>query len=547
MNLAERLRFGTFQWRAALLLGLLWFLLLGYRDLIDPDEGRYAEIPREMVASGDWVTPRVDGFKYFEKPALQYWTTAVSYELFGQSNATARLWTALIGYLCGLFVWFLGDRLYGGKTGFYAFLVTMSSLLFAAMGHILTLDMTVSAFLVFGVGALVLAQFRREDAGHVRGWMLAGWAMLGLAVLSKGLIGLVLPGGAVLFYSLWQRDWGLWRHLHLVKGLLLLLAVTAPWFVLVSLRNPEFAHFFFIHEHFERYTTTEHHRDGPLLYFVVIYLLGVVPWLVSGVRVLFRPGLSWKRGDGAFDAERFLWVFVAFTLVFFSLGHSKLPAYILPVMPVVGLFIGRRLAEHPRERRWDGYVALAGWAVLLLAAVFITKGSSDVIPPKLLVNYRTWVLGGALAMVLGGMALLRWRGALSMTAASLLFLLAFQLHLWGFQEIAVSRSSRQVADAIRAHGLDSVPVYVVDTYPHSLPFYLGKNVRLVKFAGELSMGIQAEPEKWIPDLKGFASQWKAQSQAVAVFGPDLLPQLNKMGLPMKRIFTGPRYIVVARR
>src|SRR5690625_479905 len=189
----------------ALVFAVLWFAALGYRDLNEPDEGRYAEIPREMVVSGDWVTPRLNGFKYFEKPPLQYWATAVSYDLFGQNNMSARLWPALLGFLTLLWVGFVGWRLFDRRVGFFAACMLASGLMWAVFGHINTLDMGVSAFLAFGIGALVLAQARRDNPAVCRNWMLLGWAMLAGAVLSKGLIGLVLPGGAVVLYSLWQR------------------------------------------------------------------------------------------------------------------------------------------------------------------------------------------------------------------------------------------------------------------------------------------------------------------------------------------------------
>jgi 4-amino-4-deoxy-L-arabinose transferase-like glycosyltransferase len=308
---------------------ILWFVLLGHRDLIEPDEGRYAEIPREMVASGDWLTPRVDGFKYFEKPPLQYWLTAVSYTVFGESNASARLWLVTGGFLCALFVWFLGTRLYGADVGIAAYVITLSSFLFTILGHYLTLDMSVTLFMTLGVGCLLLAQRARDLPARNRNWMLLGWVALAAAVLTKGLMGIVLPGMAVFLYMLWQRDWAILKYLHLGKGLALLLALTAPWFVAVSLANPEFARFFFIHEHFERYTTTVHQHSAPLYYFVPIFLLGVSPWLIASLRSLVNPGFSWRGGAGeGFNTERFLWVYIVSIFVFFSLGGSKLPSYL---------------------------------------------------------------------------------------------------------------------------------------------------------------------------------------------------------------------------
>ena len=238
----------------------VWFSNLEYRKLVNPDEGRYAEIPREMVASGDWTTPRLNDIKYFEKPALQYWATATAYTLFGEHQWTARLWSALTGFFGVLMVWFTGRRLFGAAAGWYAALVLASSLLWVLIGHINTLDMGVSFFLAAAVCAFALAQHDGAQARARGRWMLAAWAALALAVLSKGLIGMVLPGAALVLYILIERDWRLLGRLRLAAGIALLLALTLPWFIAVSRANPEFFHFFFIHEHFERFLTKQHGR-----------------------------------------------------------------------------------------------------------------------------------------------------------------------------------------------------------------------------------------------------------------------------------------------
>ncbi|MEJ2444280.1 MAG: glycosyltransferase family 39 protein [Exilibacterium sp.] len=297
---------------------LLWFALLGYRDLIDPDEGRYAEISREMVASGNWITPHLNGFKYFEKPPLQYWTTATIFTVFGENNTTARLWVAAIGFAGALWAGFVGTRLYGRNAGYYAFIITLSGLLYFGNAHYLTLDTTLTVFVVLALGSLVLAQHQRRQPASNRAWMLLGWAALAAAVLSKGLIGLVLPAGATVFYSLWQRDWNLWRHLHLIKGATLLLLLTVPWFIAVSTRNDEFAHFFFVREHLQRYTTPVHGHNGPIWYFPVVFLLATAPWLTTSIMSLVKPSFGWRPRprSGEFNAERLLWVFVVFVLFF---------------------------------------------------------------------------------------------------------------------------------------------------------------------------------------------------------------------------------------
>jgi 4-amino-4-deoxy-L-arabinose transferase-like glycosyltransferase len=270
------------------LFGLIWFSNLEYRKLVNPDEGRYAEIPREMVASGDWTTPRLNDIKYFEKPALQYWATATAYTLFGEHQWTARLWSALTGFLGVLMVFFTGRRLFGATAGWYAALVLGSSLLWVLIGHVNTLDMGVSFFLSAAVCAFLLAQYDAADARSRARWMLGAWAAVALAVLSKGLIGLVLPGAALVLYILIERDWRLAGRLRLVAGTALLLALTLPWFVSVSLANPEFFHFFFIHEHFERFLTTQHGRYQPPYYFIPVLLGGMLPWTVTLIDALAR-------------------------------------------------------------------------------------------------------------------------------------------------------------------------------------------------------------------------------------------------------------------
>jgi 4-amino-4-deoxy-L-arabinose transferase-like glycosyltransferase len=235
-------------WWLVLALALVWFSNLEYRKLIKPDEGRYAEIPREMVVSGNWVTPRLNDLKYFEKPPLQYWTTAIAYEVFGQHQWTSRLWTGLTGFAGILLVWFTGLRLFGREAAEYGAALLSGSLLYVLMGHINTLDMGVTFFITLGIVALLIAQ--QESENHRGRWMVLAWAALGFAVLSKGLMGIVLPGAALFLYALVQRDFTVFKRMHWLAGLAVFLLVTAPWFYLVMKANPEFFQKFFIYEHY---------------------------------------------------------------------------------------------------------------------------------------------------------------------------------------------------------------------------------------------------------------------------------------------------------
>jgi 4-amino-4-deoxy-L-arabinose transferase-like glycosyltransferase len=528
-----------------LVFGMLWFAALGYRDLAEPDEGRYAEIPREMLATSDWVTPHLDGLKYFEKPPLQYWATAASFELFGQSNASARLWPALLGFLTVLWVLFVGARLFGPRAGAYAAGMLGTGLSWVAFGHLNTLDMGVSAFLTFAIGALLLAQSERDNATAEGNWMLLGWTLLAAAILSKGLIGVVLPGGAVLLYSLWQRDWALWRHLHLGKGLLVLLVLTAPWFVAVSRANPDFLWFFFVHEHFLRYVTMEAHRVQPWWYFFVLVWVGLLPWLGSGVRAVLRPGFHWRGGQGGFDPARFLWVYGVFVVVFFSMSDSKLVSYILPVYPAFAWLAGRGLAKREPGRA-DALAAGALGMALVVLAFNLGWFANDKLPLPILSGARPWLLAAGCVLIAGGVATWRLqRGRL--WALALAALIGFQCLNWGYQSLSPVYSARNVARAMAPLATPDTPIYSVGIYKQSLPFYLGHTVRLVAYRGEFDFGLRHAPGAEIPNMAAFASLWRRNPKALAVMRVGKYRQLLASGLPMRVIYRDPRRVAVARR
>ena len=189
----------------------VWFYALDARVLVPTDEGRYAEMGREMAATNDWITPRLNGIKYFEKPPLQTWMNALTFKAFGLGEWQARLWTGLCGLLGIALVALAGRRLYGGAVAFSAAAVLASSFLWAALGHMNTLDMGLAAMMTLALCSLLIAQRSDAAPSERRNWMLACWAGMALAVLSKGLVGIALPGAVLAVYTLLARDWAIWR------------------------------------------------------------------------------------------------------------------------------------------------------------------------------------------------------------------------------------------------------------------------------------------------------------------------------------------------
>ncbi len=551
---------GERVWWLLIAVTVIWFANLEYRKLIKPDEGRYAEIPREMVVSGDWVTPRLNDLKYFEKPPLQYWATATAYEVFGQHQWTSRLWTALTGFAGILLVWFAGIRLFGREAAGYAAILLGSSMLYVLMAHIDTLDMGVTFFLTLGITGLLLGQ-TDEDRKQRRNWMLLAWAGLALAVLSKGLMGLVLPGAALFIYAVVQRDFSVFKRMHWLAGIAVFLLITAPWFYLVMKANPEFFQKFFIYEHYTRFTTKDLGRYQPWYYFVPVLLTGMLPWTLLMFDTLFKTWRSSSLHDSVitgrpFNAARFLLVWAVFIYLFFTVSGSKLPSYLLPMFPALALLMGIRLADiEVRRLFW----LIAPMLPLTLLAVGFAPFTARLADTPLQLQgysaYAWWLTVAALVWLFGVVAaLLLMRrphvykspklAAVLMLAISTL--LAAQLGTSGYNTIARERSAFYIANAIRPYVKADEPFYSVDTYEQTLPFYLKRTFTLVQYQDEMAFGIAQEPQRFIPDYASFAPVWQAQPAALAIMPVETYAKLKQLDFAMKTIYEDPQYVVVSK-
>lgn len=526
---------------------VVWFGNLDYRKLVRTDEGRYAEIAREMALSGDWVTPRLNGVKYFEKPPLQYWVTAAAYTAFGEHEWTSRLWPALTGFLGILLVGFTGARLFGTRAGLFAAAVLGSSFLYVGIGHMNTLDMGVAFFMGAGLCAFLRAQYAATPAAE-RGWMVAAWAAMACAVLSKGLIGIALPGAVLVLYSLWQRDMRLWRRMHFAVGLPVFLALATPWFVAAARANPEFLRFFFIHEHFERFLTTVHGRAEPWWYFVPVLLAGIFPWVLP-MGAAIAAGWKPSGAPGDFQPRRFLLLWTVFIFAFFSLSGSKLPSYILPIFPALALLMGAYLAEvSGRVLFWQiaplTPLALAG---LVLAPRIVARGSAGV-PAELYQHYVPWLEAAAATLMSGSLLALFWSRRLARVPAVLALagagLLSAQLVLCGHESLSPANSYYQMAEQIRPYMRPEQPFYSVEMYEQTLPFYIKRTVTVVAWRDELGFGFDQEPDKWIPQVETFKTLWRAQPGALAIMGWRTYDRLQREGLPMRIVGRNARDVVV---
>lgn len=526
--------------RSLLLLALtalvIWCANLDYRKLIKPDEGRYGELAREMAVSGDWVTPRLNGIKYFEKPPMHYWMGAAAITLFGQHEWTARLWSALTGALGIVLAWYTGRRLFGPAAGLYAALMLASSLMYVVVSHLNTLDMGLAVFMFLALCGFVLAQRDEASKRENAVWMHVAWAAMAGAVLTKGLIGVVIPGATLVIYTLLQRDWGLWRRLHLITGTLLFLALAVPWFVLVSMRNPEFAWFFFIHEHWLRYTTKIHQRDEPWHYFIPLLIAGGLPWTATLFDAFWR-GRTTDAGM-TFQPRRFLLVWCVFIFLFFSVSGSKLPSYILPLFPAAALLTGWWLTRiSGRSLGWQ-LLPLSVFSVIALIALPFIKTSGDT-PVELIQAFKPWLAAAAVVTLVANVYAFRaaraGRIGATVLATGMAGLISSQLIITGHEALSPSMSAYRTAQAIKPYLRPGVPFYTVATYDQTLDYYIERTVTLVEFRDELDFGLQQEPELAIATVNEWMEIWKRQPYALAMLRKELYEQLSAAGLPMTLI------------
>jgi 4-amino-4-deoxy-L-arabinose transferase-like glycosyltransferase len=545
----------TLTWTLLIAFAAVLLYVLGARTLVPPDEGRYAEMAREMFASGDWITTRLNGIKYFEKPPLQTWMNALSFTLFGLGDWQARLWTGLCGLLGVVLTGVAGTRVFGPRIGFYAALVLGSSFYWVACSQIDSLDMGLSGMMTVALCALLIAQRDGASASERRNWMLACWAGMALSVLAKGLIGLVLPGGVLVFYTIFARDWAIWKRLHIVKGLLLFFLIATPWFVLVGLKNPEQPHFFFVHEHFDRFLKKEHHREAAWYIFFVLLAAGSVPWV--GVLVQSLVGAARRDGETTvFRPRLMLLVWVAFITLFFTKSNSKLPGYILPVFPGVALLVAHYLDAGTRRARMvtAGLTALLGVA-LLVTVPYMPKLAGRPGEAVLYAAYQPWALAAGLVLLIGGcLALLYARQMLRDLFVVVLAVAGFagtQLLLVGFEPIGQVRAGVNLLPALKAAGAanPAMKVYSVGIYEQSLTFYLGRPVTLVDYRDEFDFGLQQQPELAIPTIDGFVARWRADAAVgvrnVAITRPEIAADLQRQGVPLRIVAADARRAVIA--
>jgi 4-amino-4-deoxy-L-arabinose transferase-like glycosyltransferase len=524
--------------RLALVLAVFFYAFLGSRPLGNPDEGRYAEIPREMLATGDYVTPRLDGVKYFEKPPLVYWLTAGSMKVFGVNEFAARFWIAASGILGALLTYAAARALYDRRTGLWSAIVLATSLLYGALSHVLLLDLVVTVFIAAALFAFLLAL--HCPAGSRRRWLFwSFYAAMALAALTKGLIGIALPCAVAGLWVLARNRWSRLRPFYPFTGVLLFAVIAVPWHVLAARANPDFLYFYFIHEHVLRFLTKIHDRVEPWWYFGPILLGGLFPWvffLFPALKFNFRrsslaTGQVVTAGDSspakpALSERDILWfllIWVIFIFLFFSKSQSKLAPYILPVFPALAVLVGRYLAEI-WENKSDHSARLwlylyAGFAFCAAVALPLVRVARDA---EIRAEIRPWQFLVSALFAISALAVgwFNWRGRRRGALLTIgLAMAAIMLALGPIFTQVDRRSTKPLALALAREIAPGDRVYSFKNYYQDLPVYLGRTVDVVDYRGELDFGIKAEPARTAQRFIGveqFVSDWNQSTRCFAV-------------------------------
>lgn len=525
---------------------VFWLATLGQRSLIHPDEGRYAELSLGMLQSGDWITPRLNGILYFEKPALQYWLGALSFMVFGVNEFAARFWPGLAGLLSIGVIGLTARRLWGNAH--YATLVMAGSFWVIGNSHFLTLDAGLMFFLTLTLCAFLWAQQEGASLKERRYGMWVAWAAMAGATLSKGLVGVLIPGSVLVLYSLIHWQWSAWRRMQWLPGLSIFLLLAVPWFWMASERNPGFAYFFFIHEHFERYLTSEARREGALWYFVPILLVGFLPWTSLLPRLIHE---AWRRPERAqFHSERFLLVWAVFVFVFFSLSHSKLPSYILPMFPALAMLLGRSLmhakAADLKKHLW---IPMAAWGSIACIYPFTALFASPDTPLDVIRHFALYLTLASAGFLV--CATLAWR-LLTQDKIRFAIMLLTAGSLWGVSigstghdAFGQLKSSKGIVEQVRPYLQPDMEIFTIrNAYDQTFPFYLRRPVIQVDYRDEFDFGQKAEPGKSIPTVSEFIVRWRSQPHAMAMMSLRVFNELQQQGVAMKEVYQDARRIVV---
>ncbi len=497
----------------SLIIGGLYALFLASRYLAVPDEARYVEIPREMLETGDFITPHLNYIKYLEKPPLFYWLQAGAIKLLGYNLWAFRLPTAILALFGCLMTYSAGRVLYNRVTGWFSSLILASSLLYFTMGHYVTLDMAVSVFISATLLAFIIAtQF---PTGPVRRYLL--WSMYffaALALLTKGLIGIALPGLVIFAWLLLTNEWQQLKRFYWSSGITLFLIIALPWHLLMQLKNPEFFHYYILEQHILRYTTSLAQHYQPVWWFLPILLLGFLPWTYLFLQALSQRLIKNWRGLKQDKLSLYMLLWFGLILGFYSFSNSKLIPYILPIWPAMALLTGHYLTERLTKPmglviKINGLVIIITSILLAIGLLLFTEKFSAKLPGNIPVKVLYY---STIALILNAAinSYVYYRGKLTslVVSCALTHMLIFSAALLLLPKLD-TRSTKPLADIIQPLLTKDVEIMGYYHYYQDLPVYLQRRLTVINTQEELADGMRyQDASPWMINSAELQKRWQ---------------------------------------
>ena len=516
-----------------LFLGVIafYFYGLGHMPFVGPDEPRYAQVAREMLLNGDLVTPTLAGHTWFEKPPLLYWMMMASFRLFGVSEWSARLGPAISGLLTVFAVFWVGRRVCRSSiehqlTGLapWSAIVAASTLGIIVFSRGVGFDIVVTMTTAWALSFFLVSELEENEMRRRR--LLFGfYVFIGLSLLAKGLIGLVVPFSVVGLYQLVRREFPARSFLlTLWWGVPLALAVASVWYVPVILKHGwPFIHEFFIQHHFARYLSNKYRHPQPFYFYLLILIPLSLPWtafLIDGLVKARR--WRWRSTDSVDRLRVFAFAWLLMPIAFFSFSGSKLPGYVLPVLPAGALIAGERITKFLSGDR-DGF-----WAMRItgaLFAMFAIAGSVDVVRFGNLSLKCVAMIG--VPLIITAATCIFWTHR--KTVSALLVILATFTALivalnCGVASFATRESMRDLIQLANTRGYGSAPVYALHQIDRSAEFYA---------AGRVVYGTDGEPVRFESSLDILEAARKNRDPILVIVPIEHIYQLT--ALPYARI------------
>jgi 4-amino-4-deoxy-L-arabinose transferase-like glycosyltransferase len=474
-------------------LAVVWFALffrLGTLPLLQPDEGRNAEVAREMKESGAWLSPSYNGIAYLDKPAFYFKAVALSLAAFGDNETAARLPSAVFGLALLAMTFLFCHRVHGTRCAVMAVIIIATMPLYVIFSRTIIFDMT----LAFFVSAAIFAGYRAEECEGKsrRNWYVLGALAAGFATLVKGPVGFLIPGLVLFVFHRVEGRRGIWKRFFAPLNLLVFFGVTLPWFIGLSLQHPDFPHYGLIEESFHRFTTTTFHRTQPFYFYALIVAGLFLPWSF----ILPEAGVTaWKNKKLMTSADRLCVVWSVVVVIFFSLSKSKLPGYILTATVASGILVARFFQQamaNPggKAARIVGRAAITLTVlcfVVAIAAVILSTRMESLAKPLGLSFADAGELGRHLITpvillsvfaVLGLLVRFRRDTGLCFAVFAIFPLLLFTLNFGAIEVLFDIKSARQLAQQIPPLPPETRLAFF-RCFPSGLPFYLNRTATLI--------------------------------------------------------------------